>query len=371
MAALKCILFLTCWSFTGVAATDSLMMHYQLKNSSVCFHVKQKPPFQNGQWAFEDTVIVIDRTVNPNYTERVKIHENLTLCINRLTEKDTGIIKFSYVSNFVTKLENHQIIVQDVVPTPVITVTPDNNFNLSSGPCNFTVNCSIQNDWLWSICDKESCRILQKSFKKFNISIFTKSTTVVCSGKNYVSMNNITKSFSTICSVKSNLEQEKESQPSPKISEMVYFIIPLIAALFIVCAFIIAKKIWKSKHNQETSAAQLIQSGPLETQPPSEPRVSTSSSEADPSYENVETSQPRENSIPRNEQVFSESLMVDTVYSIPKKPASCIKSDKRNNPLANGKTQETLTSGSANVNEEQKLTQIESVYSVLQMPKNS
>lgn len=120
---------------------------------------------------------------------------------------------------------------------------------------------------------------------------------------------------------------------------------------------------------ETTSAAQLIQSGPLEIQSPSEPRVSTSSSEADPSYENLETNQPRENSIPRHEQVFSESQMVDTVYSVPRKPASCIESDKRNDPLGNEKKQETLTSGSVNVNEEQKLTQTETVYSVLQMPK--
>lgn len=111
---------------------------------------------------------------------------------------------------------------------------------------------------------------------------------------------------------------------------------------------------------QQTATAPLILSGPLDTQPQTEPRTSTSSSsEAEPSYENVDIDQPRgSSSIPRGEQGSRDNQGVDTVYSIPIAPASRVKyenSKEASTPETPAKVQE----------------QTETVYTLLQMPKSS
>ncbi|PWA28842.1 hypothetical protein CCH79_00012821, partial [Gambusia affinis] len=279
-------------------------MFYQLKNSSVCLHVKKQQSYTNGQWKRDATIIVSGTLINPTYEKRVKFHpKNMTLCISELTESDTGLYKASYLLNFTEVSESYQVVVQGMIPRPVMAVIPENHSNLSAESCDFTVNCSIQDDWLGSICHKNGCRTSQRSFSKVNISIFAENTVVVCSGNNH----------------------------------------------------------------EATSVAQLIQSGPLEAQQLSEPRASTSSSEADPSYENVEANQPREIGVPRLEQVISDSQGVDTEYSVPRKAASCVQRDKKRDE----NTQKTPASGRVSVNTDQSSTQTETVYSVLEMPKKS
>ncbi|XP_008426111.1 uncharacterized protein LOC103475913 [Poecilia reticulata] len=362
MTLLKLIFLLSTWSFT---ATESWMTHYLRKNSSVCLHVKKPPSHISGRWTFNGKLVAAEKYIDKDYAERmVFISENLTMCINRLTENDTGNYKASYFSNFIEQSENHQVILQGMVPRPVMTVTPENHSSVSAETCNFTVNCSIQDDWLGSICHRNGCRTSQKSFNKFNITILSDNTTVVCISNNHVSRNNISQNIPTPCLTRTDLELKEDFQ---KHSNIFYiFIIAIAVVIFFIV--VIAIKYCKAKHDQEsTCSAQLIQSGPLESQQPSEPRVSTSSSEADPSYENVETSQPREISILVHEQGISE---VDTVYSVPRKAASCVKSDKKQDALQDENTQKTLTSGCADVNKDQSSTQTETVYSVLQMPKN-
>ncbi|XP_047241958.1 SLAM family member 9 [Girardinichthys multiradiatus] len=300
MAVLKLIFFLSCWTFTGITATDSSERHYQLKNSSVCLRAKNQPSHKSGEWVFDKTFIANKDAINAVYKERVSfIYENLTLCINKLTENDTGIYEASYVGNDYNKIsESHHIIVQEMVPNPVMTVMPVEHYNLSAGLCNLTVNCSIQDDWLWSKCSKDGCRTFQGSFNKLNITIITDNTTVVCSGSNYVSRNNISKRI-PLCFVTSNPEHKKELQPDYNIVTIILIIIASVILLSGCAGLAIQFRLFSQK-KETTSAVQSIQSGPLETQRLSESRVSTSSSEPEPSYENVETTQSQENTIPRN-----------------------------------------------------------------------
>ncbi|XP_062422287.1 uncharacterized protein LOC119221785 [Pungitius pungitius] len=58
--------------------------------------------------------------------------------------------------------------------------------NLSAALCDITVNCSIGEEWAWSVCDVEGCRTSQRSNRKVVINIFTDDTSVVCRGKNVV-----------------------------------------------------------------------------------------------------------------------------------------------------------------------------------------
>lgn len=124
---------------------------------------------------------------------------------------------------------------------------------------------------------------------------------------------------------------------------------------------------------QRTAAAPLIQSGPLDTQPWTEPRTSmSSSSEADPSYENVDINQPRgSSSIPRGEQGSRDNQGVDTIYSIPITPASHVKFESSQNRAGHTDSETASTPDTAAEVQEQGGEQTETVYTLLQMPKNS
>nr|XP_024654968.1 T-lymphocyte surface antigen Ly-9-like [Maylandia zebra] len=163
-------------------AEDQTATYYQLKNSSVCLNVKKLPEYECVEWKFNKTIIADDRKINPKYKDRVVYSAgNLSLCINNLADTDAGIYEVSYRQNFITMSEKHQVIVQDVVPRPVIIMSKLSS-NQSAG---LTVICSIQDYWLWSVCDEDSCRTSQKSFSEVNITIFTENRAVVCRCNNH------------------------------------------------------------------------------------------------------------------------------------------------------------------------------------------
>ncbi|XP_026010452.1 uncharacterized protein LOC113013619 [Astatotilapia calliptera] len=194
---LKMILLLSFWIVTGLMAEDPTATYYQLKNSSVCLNVRKPPPYKRGEWKFNTIIIVDDTEINPNYKHRVTYSAgNLSLCINNLADTDTGIYEVSYSQNFISMSEKHQVIVQDVVPRPVIIMSKLGS-NQSAGLCSITVNCSIQDYWLWSVCDEDSCRTSQKSFSEVNITIFTENRAVVCRGNNHVSTNKASENLIT------------------------------------------------------------------------------------------------------------------------------------------------------------------------------
>ncbi|XP_063324710.1 T-lymphocyte surface antigen Ly-9-like [Pelmatolapia mariae] len=171
------------------------MTYYGLKNSSVCLNVKKLPEYERVEWKFNTTIIADDRKINPKYTDRVTYSAgNLSLCIKNLADTDAGIYELSLSRDFISVSEKHQVIVQDVVPRPVIIMS---NFssNQSAGLCSITVNCSIQGYWLWSVCDEDGCRTSQKSFSEVNITIFTENRAVVCRGNNHVSTNKASQSL--------------------------------------------------------------------------------------------------------------------------------------------------------------------------------
>lgn len=86
----------------------------------------------------------------------------------------------------------------DVVPRPVITMSVVQS-NVSAGFCRITVNCSVWDDWLLANCDEHSCTSSQESLTKVNISISSDNRTVICSGNNQLSTNNVSKSMTTTC----------------------------------------------------------------------------------------------------------------------------------------------------------------------------
>ncbi|KAL4007110.1 G2/M phase-specific E3 ubiquitin-protein ligase [Sarotherodon galilaeus] len=190
-------------------AEDSTATYYRLKNSSVCLNVRKLPPYQRVEWKFNNIFIADDTELNPNYTDRATYSAgNLSLCINNLADTDTGIYEVSYRRNFISVTEKHEVIVQDVVPRPVIIMSKLGS-DQSAGLCSITVNCSIQDYWLWSVCDEDGCRTSQKSFSEVNITIFTENRAVVCRGNNHVSTN---KASESLMCFKSNKDEVKSQQ---------------------------------------------------------------------------------------------------------------------------------------------------------------
>ncbi|XP_042257148.1 uncharacterized protein si:ch1073-220m6.1 [Thunnus maccoyii] len=361
----------------GTMAEDPSMIHYRLKNSSICLHVKKPPPYQSGQWTFAEKAIIYGNSINPDYAEKVDYEpKNLTLCVRDLNETNSGIYQVSFVdSKFNAITESHKVIVQDAVPRPVIRMSVLHS-NLSARLCTIRVNCSIQEDWVWSVCDENGCKTPQESLSRVNISISIDNRTVVCSGNNHVSTNNVSESVEATCFNKSNPEQKQESQPTVPVIILIIIIVVVILSFTVF----MAKKCWSTENNHHQthiSNAQLMQSQPVEMQPQESlprPRVSTSSSQGDVTYENVETtcaSQTSNPTISPGEELGSkQSQEVDTVYSLLQAPAvtaSLGKSDNGKNMKACKKIREATF---VTLDEADHTRQIDTVYSVLQKPKS-
>ncbi|XP_067381121.1 uncharacterized protein si:ch1073-220m6.1 isoform X3 [Channa argus] len=260
--------------------------------------------------------------------------------------------------------------VADHVPTPVIKMSVLRS-NLSARSCNISVNCSIQEGWLSSVCDEDSCITSLKSLKKVNITISTDNRTVVCSGSNHVSESNVSESKDTTCFTITNPAYPEE------LPEHLVIVIAFIVSLFVFAIIIfVTKKLSSTKSNQgQTSTSHLIQNQQLEAQSQPEPRVSTSSfNRAEAAYENVDAIHPNQTSSTRGQLGSASSQKVDTVYSIlqrPKVTPALVTADSSNNTKRHHNTEQSSASYSANPLTAKQAMQIDTVYSLLQRPKKS
>ncbi|XP_047425128.1 uncharacterized protein LOC124996316 [Mugil cephalus] len=241
------LLLLCSWIIAGVVAEDSSVTYYQLRNSSVCLRPRKPPPYISVVWKIGGKMVVSDKGVNPIFAGKVFAPGNHSLCINELTDTGAAIYELSLVDpDFNAVTERHQVIVEEPVPEPEVTITVLHS-NLSAGLCSTTVNCSIQDDWLWSVCDGESCRDAQKSFSKVNISISTDNSTVFCSGENHVSKNNASKSIQ-ICFYQSILEHKAQTHVLPVVIRLV-----AVCLCLCVCTACVVKKLHSPACNRQQS----------------------------------------------------------------------------------------------------------------------
>ncbi|KAM9426046.1 uncharacterized protein KZ484_015834 [Pholidichthys leucotaenia] len=377
------LLFLTCWIISGIMADDP-MIHYQQKNTSLCLHVRKLAPYSRAEWSFSKTVIYvlqnssssITHTINSIYKERVNYSpENLTLCINDLKDKDAGIYEFKLLKlNFMYVTETHHVIIQEMVPKPVMIMAVLSS-NLSTG-CNFTVNCSIQGDWLWALCNEEGCTPSQQSFSRVNISIFTHNHTVFCSGNNHVSRN-IVSASKDMC-----FSKFEHKPKEPQQIFLIFVIITFCVVLFIFF-IIMGKMIYSAKYchkspaeakkrtqlqgEAQLSSALQIQSQSLDSEPQPQARLSTSSSSEVEPYENIDAAQFDQPGRPTGDMNSRDKENTQTVYSVRNVIAASGQNNSSKNPGRRGNSEK----GSESLPDEaQQPTHIDTVYSVLQKPKN-
>ncbi|XP_029310532.1 uncharacterized protein LOC115023582 [Cottoperca gobio] len=365
LSRLKMLLLLSCWIIAGITTEVPPMRHYRVKNSSLCLPVVTSPPYQQDTWSFNKNVIVLDKNITPNYKDKVYYNPgNQSLCIKKITETDRGIYTFTFIhlinSTFQTSTETHRLIVEETVPRPVIRLSRLHS-NLSAEFCNIAVNCSIRDDWVRSVCDNNCITSQRSLFWKFNIIILTDGRSVVCIGSNHVSTTNVSVSIEAMCFGKSN------HPPT------VIFIVIVVCVALCAFAFCVAMGFFSTQycHNQ-TSTAQMIQSQPAEAQPNSVPRVSTSSSsQAEASYENVAAPQPCQTSSPTvsPREESEQSQKVDTFYSVLHTPKVTSSQGESGDTKGHTDIQEAPTSQYVTLDETEHPAQIDTVYSVLQKPK--
>uniref|UniRef100_UPI0037E9127E uncharacterized protein isoform X2 n=1 Tax=Semicossyphus pulcher TaxID=241346 RepID=UPI0037E9127E len=342
MLLLLCFLIIA-----GIKAEERPTMHYRVKGGSLCLHVGNSQPYQYVRWYFNENLIVVEKSITPNYKEKVDYNPmNHSLCINKLTETDSGFYKVSFADeNFTESTEIHKLILQ--------------------------VNCSVLRDWVLALCDEDSCRTVQRSFSTINITVSADRRSVVCIGNNHVSTDNATESMAATCYSKSIDNQEESPQPlNLKVIAMAIAIIVTLC-LFIACLAINGKTLCSAQCNHhQTSPAHCIQSQPIEAQPQPVSSDSTSSSQPDAYYENVEAPQPNQTSSPKVEIGSKQSQTVDTLYSVlqlPHRTDSHGKSASSNDTTVHKPIQEASTS--VTLGEAEQPMQVDTVYSRLQKPE--
>ncbi|XP_042367942.1 uncharacterized protein LOC121961907 [Plectropomus leopardus] len=370
---LKMLLLLSCWIIAGITAEDPPKMYYRVKNSSLCLQVVNSSAYRQESWSFNNEAIVVGETITPNYKDKVDYYPvNHSLCLNKLTETDSGTYTFSFIDyTFKKSDKKHRLIVQERLPSPVFKSGLPSN--MSAGLCTITVNCSIQDDWVLSVCDEDSCRTSQRSVKKVNITVFTENRSVVCRGNNHVSTSNVSESIEAVCSRKTNPEHKETSKP-PTVTLII------IAVCVFFCAFAVCVLMGfistKCRHHQDPSpTVGLIQSQQVEEQPQALQRVSaSSSSETEVCYENVEPGQTRNPPISPGEELGSQqSQKVESVYSVlqaPKGTSSLDKDGCSEDTKVHKEAKEASASQQATPKEAERPSQIDTLYSVLQKPQH-
>ncbi|XP_076018706.1 uncharacterized protein LOC143010316 [Genypterus blacodes] len=308
--------------FAGVTASEP-ERHYGLKSSSVCLHRGISSAFVQGSWTFEKTAVAYDSGVTDKYRGKVDHNrQNHSLCINNLTGADSGNYELSFFSNDQQSKEIHTLTVQDHVPCPIIRTSVLSS-NLSAGFCNFTVNCSVYGDWVWSLCDEKHCPTSQRSFTKVKITITADNQTITCSGKNHVSESKVSESMEGRCL----------NEPSPELKEEAKTLklegtrLWVIVALSVIClgSVVVFCWIFLTKPKEETAVAPLVQSQIVEASPQNG-REDLSSDQIEPEYENVE---PDNTDVTPKEEVEPKPLLqTDSIYCFLQLPAAVAKTEK-------------------------------------------
>ncbi|KAJ4948938.1 hypothetical protein JOQ06_020459 [Pogonophryne albipinna] len=103
------------WIIAGITAEIPPAMHYRVKNSSICLHIKSSG-YQKEEWLFEKELIVLSKNITPMYKDKVYYNpENSSLCITKLNETDSGTYSFSFINSVLKRqTETHKLIVEDI-----------------------------------------------------------------------------------------------------------------------------------------------------------------------------------------------------------------------------------------------------------------
>ncbi|XP_024293534.1 uncharacterized protein LOC112262074 isoform X3 [Oncorhynchus tshawytscha] len=165
---------------------------YGLKGDSICLAVAEPEMINGLQWRKGNDVIFGDKEISPKYKEKVDYNnDNHSLCIKNLMETDSGIYMVNYRKHWKQSTTTYRLLVEDHVLKPVMDVT--SLFNTSVGLCDVTVNCSVKDGWMLSVCDSGQCTLSQQSpsLTGGNMTISVLTGRIQCTSSNRVSTQTI------------------------------------------------------------------------------------------------------------------------------------------------------------------------------------
>ncbi|XP_014062779.1 SLAM family member 9 [Salmo salar] len=185
---------------TGTWAEVPSIYKYGVKGGFVCLAVAESPEeHKELKWKFKSAVIVDNKEISPQYKDKVHYNPvNHSLCIKNLKETDSGIY-YPIVGkwNLETIIE-YNVTILEAVSIPVMKVVSLYS-NSSTGQCNITVNCSVEDVWALSVCNGRHCTLSQQSLTVVNITISNDNNTIQCTGKNHVSAKTKSQPMKDIC----------------------------------------------------------------------------------------------------------------------------------------------------------------------------
>ncbi|XP_035598121.1 CD48 antigen-like isoform X2 [Oncorhynchus keta] len=185
-----------CWLeiITGIRGEPSVDQ-YGLKGGSICLAVAEPEILKGLKWKTDSDIIVDDKEISPKYKEKVDYNSvNHSLCIKNLLNTDSRMYIISAINqrDWTYSATTYRLKVLDHVPKPVMDVT--SLFNTSVGLCDVTVNCSVKDGWMLSVCGWGQCTLSQQlmSLCEVNIIIISNGNgTIQCSSSNHVSTQTI------------------------------------------------------------------------------------------------------------------------------------------------------------------------------------
>ncbi|CAF97033.1 unnamed protein product [Tetraodon nigroviridis] len=194
---LKILLLLSFWSPTEEEKPTATQQHYQRKNSSFCLQAAESPPYALSL-TFGQNSVIYSNITSQAYQHRVDYNQTTKKwCLHQLSETDSGTYHFNVYKNDKVNMSNHKLLVEEAVPRPVIQVSALRS-NLSAEPCTITVNCSVWESWVSSVCNESVCQTSDRSLKTVNITVLAGNRSVICIGRNYVSTSNISEAICVI-----------------------------------------------------------------------------------------------------------------------------------------------------------------------------
>ncbi|XP_045068271.1 uncharacterized protein LOC123483015 [Coregonus clupeaformis] len=210
-----------CWLeiIAGIRVEPSVDQ-YGLKGGSICLAVPEPEILKGLQWKTGSDVIVDDKEISPKYKEKVDYNSvNHSLCIKNLLNTDSRIYMGSAINqrDWTDSTTTYRLKVLDHVPKPVMDVT--SLFNTSVGLCDVTVNCSVKDGWMLSVCGGGQCTRSQQllSLSGVNIIISNGNGSFQCTSSNHVSTQTISQPMEDICKVHSSIHLPVRLEAEPHV----------------------------------------------------------------------------------------------------------------------------------------------------------
>ncbi|XP_055718582.1 uncharacterized protein LOC129811363 isoform X2 [Salvelinus fontinalis] len=252
-----------CWLeiITGIRAEPSVDQ-YGLKGGSICLAVAEPEILKGLKWKTGSDIIVDDKEISPKYKEKVDYNSvNHSLCIKNLLKTDSTMYTGSAINqrDWTFSTITYRLKVLDHVPKPVMDVT--SLFNTSVGLCDVTVNCSVKDGWILSVCDSGQCTLSQQlmSLSGVNIIISNGNGTIQCTGSNHVSTQTISQPMEDICI------GEKDGKASA-LSVRTVAVLSVIVCVGLAVTIMAIIKVQRWISSKEDDSTQVEPLGPPEVQ---------------------------------------------------------------------------------------------------------